>query len=94
VNTLGRKLLDGDKRVRIFGEEHDVNARIEAIDGYSAHADEGELLDFIGAIPQRPHHVFVVHGEPDAARALSDRLRGLGIPEVTVPERGQIFDVE
>jgi len=94
VNTLGRKLLDGDKRVRIFGEEHDVNARIEAIDGYSAHADEDELFDFIGAIPQRPQHVFVVHGEPDATRALSDRLRGLGIPEVTVPERGQIFDIE
>lgn len=93
VNTLGRKLLDGDKRVRIFGEEHPVSARIEAIDGYSAHADEGELLDFIGAIPQKPHHVFVVHGEPDATRAMSDRLRGLGIPEVTVPERGQIFDI-
>ena len=93
ANTLGRKLIEGEKRVRIFGEDHTVNARIETIDGYSAHADESELLEFIGAIPQRPRRVFVVHGEPEATRAMSESLRGLGIPEVTVPERGQTFEI-
>ena len=92
-NTLGRKLVEGEKRVRIFGEEHDVNARIETIDGYSAHADESELLEFIGAIPQRPRRVFVVHGEPEATQAMSAGLRGLGLPDVTVPERGQTFEI-
>ena len=92
-NTLGRKLVEGEKRVRIYGEECAVNARIETIDGYSAHADESELLEFIGAIPQRPGHVFIVHGEPEATQAMSAGLRGLGIPNVTVPERGQTFEI-
>ena len=52
-NTLGRKLLQGDKIARIYGEEHVVRARMEEIDGYSAHADEGELLEFIAAIPKK-----------------------------------------
>ena len=93
-NTLGRKLVEGEKRVRIFGEECDVNARIETIDGYSAHADQSELLEFIGAIPQRPRHAFIVHGEPEATQAMSAGLRGLGIPNVTVPERGQTFEID
>jgi metallo-beta-lactamase family protein len=92
-NTLGRKLVDGETHVRIFGEEFEVKARIERIDGYSAHADEEELLAFIGAIPQKPRQVFVVHGEPDAAQAMTDGLRGLGIQNVTIPERGQMFAV-
>jgi metallo-beta-lactamase family protein len=90
-NTLGRKLVEGEKIVRIFGEEHEVKARIEKIDGYSAHADESELLEFIGAIPQRPRRVFVVHAELDAAQAMAGGLRQLGIQEVTIPERGQTF---
>ena len=57
-NTLGRKLLRGDKTARIYGEEYQVRARMEAIDGYSAHADEGELLDFIAAIPNKPRACF------------------------------------
>jgi metallo-beta-lactamase family protein len=92
-NTLGRKLVEGEKRVRIFGEECDVNARIETIDGYSAHADQSELLEFIGAIPQRPRHAFIVHGEPEATQAMSAGLRSLGIPNVAVPERGQTFEM-
>jgi len=92
-NTLGRKLVDGEPRVRIFGEEFEVKARIEKIDGYSAHADEEELLAFIGAIPQRPRQVFVVHGESDAATTLAAALRGLGIQNVTIPERGQTFEI-
>ena len=92
-NTLGRKLVEGDKVVRIFGEEQHVAARIEKIDSYSAHADEGELLEFIGAMPQRPGQVFVVHGELDATQTLAAGLRELGISDVEIPERGQQFEV-
>ncbi len=92
-HTLGRKLVDGEPRVRIFGEEFEVKAHIEKIDGYSAHADEEELLAFIGAISQRPGQVFVVHGEPDSATAMAAGLHGLGIPDVTIPERGQTFEM-
>ena len=92
-NTLGRKLLRGDKTARIYGEVHEVRARMEKIDGYSAHADEGELLDFIDAIPNRPKHVFVVHGEPDATAAMAVGLARLGIENITIPERGERFEV-
>jgi len=92
-NTLGRKLLRGDKTARIYGEEHQVRARMEAIDGYSAHADEGELLEFISAIPDKPGHVFVVHGEPDATAAMAAGLVRTGIENVTIPERGERFEI-
>lgn len=92
-NTLGRKLLQGDKIARIYGEEFEVRAKIEDIDGYSAHADEGELLDFIAAIPNKPKRVFVVHGEPDAANAMAAGLSKLGIENVNVPKRGDRFEV-
>jgi len=92
-NTLGRKLVEGNKVVRIFGEEQHVAARIEEIDGYSAHADEDELLEFIGAIRGRPRQVFVVHGEPDATRTFAASISELGISSVVTPERGQQFEV-
>ena len=92
-NTLGRKLLQGDRIVRIFGEEHAVRAKMEEIDGYSAHADEGELLDFIGDIPDKPGRVFVVHGENQAAEAMAQALRKSGISDVTIPERGERFSI-
>ncbi|MBN1236814.1 MAG: MBL fold metallo-hydrolase [Methanotrichaceae archaeon] len=92
-NTLGRKLLQGDKIVRIFGEEHEVRAKMEEIDAYSAHADEGELLDFIGQIPNKPGRVFVVHGEMHAAEAIAAALRKSGISNVTIPAGGERFQI-
>ncbi|MGV8174119.1 MAG: MBL fold metallo-hydrolase RNA specificity domain-containing protein [Methanothrix sp.] len=92
-NTLGRKLLQGDRVARIYGEEYAVRARMEEIDGYSAHADGDEVLDFISAIPKRPEHVFVVHGEPDATRAMAAGLRRSGIKNVTIPARGDRFEL-
>jgi len=91
-NTLGRKLLQGDKTARIYGEEYEVRAKMEEIDGYSAHADGGELLDFIAAIPEKPKSVFVVHGEIFAANAIADALKQSGIEDVTVPARGDRFE--
>jgi metallo-beta-lactamase family protein len=92
-NTLGRRLVDGEKHVRIFGEECDVNARIERIEGYSAHADEGELLDYYRRMPRLPERVFVVHVEPDAAPSMVTALRQMGVPHVELPQRGQSFEI-
>ncbi len=92
-NTLGRKLLSGDRTVKIFGEEHTVNAKIEEISGYSAHADEGELLGFVKMISKPPEKVFVVHGEINAARAMAYALTDAGIREVVIPERGDRFEI-
>ena len=92
-NTLGRKLLQGDKIARIYGEEYEVRAKMEEIDGYSAHADEGELLDFIAAIPNKPDRVFVVHGEIPAAKSVAEGLIKSGISNVTIPAAGERFQI-
>jgi metallo-beta-lactamase family protein len=92
-NTLGRRLKDGEKRVRIFGESYDVRARIEAIDGYSAHADQRELLEWAGALDERGvQQLFVVHSEPEPADTLVRMLRAQGFAQVTAPERSQFYD--
>jgi len=88
-NTLGRKLVDGWTKVRIFGEEYSVRASIEVIDGYSAHADRSELLAYVGAVQKTGlQEVFVVHGEKASAEALADGLRAMGIAKVHVPAMG------
>lgn len=93
-NTLGRKILEGERVVRIFGEEHEVRAKIEVINAYSAHADEGELLEFIERIPNRPDRAFVVHGEIHAAESVAAALRRLGIRVVSIPARGDEFRIQ
>ncbi len=90
--TLGRRLVDGARRVKIFGEEYDVKARVLSLNGLSGHADRSELIEWAGHLQRPPRHTFLVHGEPDAAFALADSLRiQLNFPEVTVPELGQRF---
>ena len=93
-NTLGRRLVEGEKVVRIFGEEHKVRARVEVINGFSGHADRNELLEWTGAINKRPRRTFLVHGEEASAFALRDALQDeLGFEEVAVPEMQQSFTV-
>jgi metallo-beta-lactamase family protein len=92
-NTLGRRLKDGATPVRIFGEPYDVRAQIAAIEGYSAHADQSELMRWASALDQqRLQHLFLVHGEPAPAGALANELRRHGFAQVTIPHRGQTFD--
>lgn len=92
AGSLGRRLQEGDKKVRILGEEIDVNARVEAIGGYSAHADSGGLLNFIDSISDLKK-VFVVQGEPAASMFLTQRARDyLGVNAV-VPKQGDRFEL-
>jgi len=88
-HTLGRRIRDGAKEVPILGERFQVRARVEAIDGYSAHADHDELLDYVGGLrPEKIRAAFVVHGEPEAAQAVKHGLLERGVPKVVTPERG------
>jgi metallo-beta-lactamase family protein len=89
VGTLGRLILDGTNPIRIFGEEHEVKARIEKIDGFSAHADRNELLRWISALKKAPRRVFITHGEPDAANAYKKLLEQQTGWSCTVPEYRQ-----
>jgi metallo-beta-lactamase family protein len=90
-NTLGRKIVDGMKEVPIFGEPYRVRAEVRAIDGYSAHADRNELLGYWQQVIQASQvkRVFCVHGDLEACQALAEGIRGLGVPDVVIPERGQ-----
>ena len=87
--TLGRRLVDGAKQVRIFGEDIPVRAAIHSVDGLSAHADQSALLAWAGALRKPPAQTFVVHGEVTAAQALADALGQWPGWRVTVPERGE-----
>jgi len=91
-STLGRRLLEGEHNVRIFGEEHAVSARIERLEGYSAHADHNDLLEY-AQHTGKPSHTFVVHAEPDSAKALQEGLRGIGLPSVSIPDRGDTVEL-
>jgi Cft2 family RNA processing exonuclease len=101
VGTLGRQLQDGAKQVRIEGQTYEVRCQVRSISGFSAHADEGELLEWIGAfIDGRsrgdagvPKRVFLVHGDPDAQAALEPKVRALGL-ETMVPTWHQRVELE
>jgi len=87
--TLGRRLQDGVNPVRIFGQPYEVKARVESISGYSAHADQGELVTWARAFdPKRLQQIYLVHGEPDAQSVLKELLAENGLPRVDNPARG------
>ncbi len=74
VGTLGRKLLDGARKVRIFDEEIAVNARLESIEGFSGHADRDGLLNWIGAMQKKPVKIMLVHGEPEVIKRFAGSI--------------------
>jgi metallo-beta-lactamase family protein len=75
TGTLGRQILDGKKQVRILGNVYPVRARVERINGFSAHADKEELLAWLKKMKTPPRGVFVVHGEPESTGAFANYLR-------------------
>ncbi len=76
--TLGRAIKQGDKVVMIEGEEVEVNAQIHVMSGYSAHADQDDLLAFIEGIDEKPKEVHLIHGEQEAKQAFAQLLRDKG----------------
>ncbi len=74
AGTLGRRIVDGATSVRLFGEEHEVRARVFTIGGLSAHADRAALLGWLGHFRKPPRQTWVVHGEPLPAHALRDAI--------------------
>lgn len=86
--TLGRLLVDGSPRVRIFGEQREVRARIERISGFSAHADRDALWRWLSGL-RGPRGVFVTHGEENAATAFGALVRERTSWQVAVPSFGE-----
>ena len=93
-DTLGRKLVDGLPVVRIFGDEYENNARLEIINGFSGHADRDELLDWVGAMRDKPARTFLVHGEDDAATAFAQDLKAQFQMRADIPAFKQSFEVQ
>ena len=91
--TLGRRILDGAKIVKLFGEEISVNARIESIDGFSGHADKDGLLSWIDSIGKKPKKVFVVHGEQDTMATFAQTITDEFGIHCIVPTRGDSYIV-
>lgn len=93
LGTLGRRLVDGDKRVRLFGEEITVRAGIHTIGGLSAHADQAALLGWLKGFDPRPGRTFVVHGEAETACGFADRVADELGWSVEAPARGTRIDL-
>lgn len=91
--TLGRRLVEGESSVRIFGDPVSVEAKVFTVNGFSAHADQRELVEWIDGKPASP--VMLVHGEPEAIDALRKRIldRSESARRVDIAVRGRTFEV-
>ncbi len=89
--SLGRKILEGAKMVKIFGEEVPVRCQIREINSYSAHADQAQLLDWIKPMRNSLKKAFLVHGEKASSEVLAGKMRDLYAIDAVVPSIGQKF---
>ena len=90
--TLGRRLIDGQKIVRVAGEEVRVQAGLHTINGFSAHGDQADLCSWAQNFITNPTFV-ITHGEPVSSSALSEKLQSLG-KKTFVPNRGDVLELE
>ncbi len=94
-NTLGRKIRDGEKVVKIMGDEFSVEANVEQINAFSAHADYKETKEWLDKIDtSRLKKIFLVHGEKDAQEFMQQYLKENGYPNVEIVKYGESYDIE
>ena len=93
AGTLGRRVADGEKQVKVLGQWIPVRCKIEKIGGFSAHADWKEVIRWLEGMPSAPRKVFVTHGEPDSAEAMAAHIRERFGWQVEVPQYGERFDL-
>jgi len=91
AGTRGRDLAEGKRTLRMHGQDIAIHAKVTMVDGFSAHADASEIMDWVTAAPALPRTVFLTHGEPGASDALAERLRAAGMTAIT-PALGQGFE--
>jgi metallo-beta-lactamase family protein len=94
-HTLGRRIVERRKRVKIFGVERELRAEVATLNGFSAHADQRDLVEYACDMKERGPltHVVLVHGEPGAQRALEGKLRESGFDDVDAPAPGETLEV-
>jgi metallo-beta-lactamase family protein len=93
-HTLGRRIVERQREVRIFGELHPLRAHVEVMNAWSAHADEPELVRFVSHLdPARLEKTFLVHGDPKGQLPLADALVAAGYTRPEAPGRGKSFEL-
>jgi metallo-beta-lactamase family protein len=93
-HTLGKKIVDRQRHVKIFGEEHELRCEVEVMNSLSAHADEQGVVDFLAHLDrERLRGVFLVHGSPQRQDAMADRLRREGYEGISIPEPGHSVEL-
>jgi metallo-beta-lactamase family protein len=94
-HTLGRRIQNGEKRVRIMNEWYDVNAQVTRINAFSAHADYRESIEWLDSLDtSRLKKIFMVHGEPDAQGAFAEHLAEAGYRDVEIVKYGKTYEIE
>jgi metallo-beta-lactamase family protein len=88
AGTRGRQLIEGAQEVRIFGQAVPVHARVEKLNGMSAHADASEIVRWLKTFPGPPGATYLVHGEPSAQDTLKTRLQRELAWNVHIPSHG------
>ena len=91
--TKGRRLVEGEEKIKIHGEWVPVKAHISKVSGLSAHADVGELMIWLGRREREPEKVVLIHGEYDAQQAFAERLKEEFGWEPIIPELGDTISV-
>ncbi|HKS27734.1 MAG TPA: MBL fold metallo-hydrolase [Pyrinomonadaceae bacterium] len=93
AGTTGRRILDGQKEVKVMGQFVPVRCHIERIGSFSAHADYREVLQWLEGLPSAPRRTFLTHGEPEAANAMAGHIRERFGWETSVPDYGERFEL-
>ena len=93
AGTRGRRILNGEPEVKIFGQWVPVRCRIERIGSFSAHADWQEIIRWLEGMPAAPRRAFLTHGEPEAAKAMAGHIKERFGWTVEVPVYGQRFEL-
>lgn len=91
--TLGRKLVSGEKLVKIFGEEIGVNAEIKNLDAFSGHADQEGILNWLKTFKSKSHKIFLVHGEYTGQLELQNEIQKALEIECIIPERDDCYEI-
>ncbi|AYV55633.1 MBL fold metallo-hydrolase RNA specificity domain-containing protein [Leptospira kmetyi] len=94
IGTRGRQLQDGNHEIKIYGKFYEVKAKIRSIDGLSSHADQREILHWLGALKQKPKKVFIVHGEKGSSDALRVKLKDTLQFDCEIPKLFEIIELE
>ncbi len=92
-NTLGRRIVERSRRIRIFGIDYDLNAHVRIMNEFSAHAGRQELIEFGARFKDCAEQVLLVHGEPEGMKSLQGALHDAGVKNVVIPREGQTLEV-